>query len=300
VKAFLAFMCRQVRLDCDPRDPGEPFARKHKRPTIALLARHARIHEQVLQLAGASAAQRAHPQTGAPEADVDVQAGVKVSRAAVLAAGALPDLETRWSWGGRPRRYDFHVAPHDTESQGAWKVDAASAPSRLGQLQHRRELSPRKTGLRTTGLGVHAPQGFDCGGHALGLLLQARHRKRGRVESSRDAGPVALQRRKDLSPDAHAREPRFAVGWVLVCDDASLSKKLTHVLSPHIEHRPDVMTPLRGHAAESGEPAATHEVKNDALDEVIRGVPERDDIGVSLCAGAIQKCVAEMPGRRLE
>ena len=134
---------RKVGVDRKTRDPGQPVARKDQRPRITLFTRHSRVDKDVLQLAGAAAPEGAHPKPGSPVAHTQLKSPLKVYRFGVVAAGAAPHLEARRVRGGAPRRDDFHVVPHDTETQGPWKVDASASPARTGKPQHRLHLRTR-------------------------------------------------------------------------------------------------------------------------------------------------------------
>ena len=65
----------EIGLDRDARNPCQPLACEHKRPPVAFFARHARVDEDVLDLASSSAADRTHPQPGPAEPQVEVQPG---------------------------------------------------------------------------------------------------------------------------------------------------------------------------------------------------------------------------------
>src|SRR5487761_1217508 len=54
----------QVRVDGDPGHPGEPLGREDQRPGVAFLAWYARVHKDVLQLAGPTSAPGPHGQRG--------------------------------------------------------------------------------------------------------------------------------------------------------------------------------------------------------------------------------------------
>ena len=92
------------------------------------------------------------------------------------------------------------------------------------------------------------------------------------MEAAEDARPVALERRQDEKARAHARKSRFQVGRVVVSDDPTPPEKLTNLTSPETEQRTHVVAAPRGHAAEAGDPAASHQVERNALDDVVRCV----------------------------
>src|SRR2546430_48747 len=95
VNAARSGRAHEVGIDRDPGDPRQPFVREHERPTVALLARHVRVDEDVLHLPGAAAAQGAHAQTRSPKTDVQPQSGAKMRHLAVATRLPLaaPHLE---------------------------------------------------------------------------------------------------------------------------------------------------------------------------------------------------------------
>src|ERR1700694_2653225 len=60
----LALRRGEVGFYREPGDPREPFAREDQRPRVAVLARHACVDEDVLQLARAAASGRPHAKAG--------------------------------------------------------------------------------------------------------------------------------------------------------------------------------------------------------------------------------------------
>ncbi len=49
-----------VFVESHARNPGQPVTGKNQRPAVTVLARHSRVHEDVLELARASPADRSH------------------------------------------------------------------------------------------------------------------------------------------------------------------------------------------------------------------------------------------------
>src|SRR6266851_1952709 len=193
-----AFGGHQLGVDGVSRDPGELLICEDEREAVAVLARDARVDEDVLQLARATASGRPKAQAGAAIAEAELDTGAEVDGVTLLTARAASHLEPRRGLRSRLRPADLHAAPHDTETQAAGKIQASPASAWPGQLQHRFEVSPRKAGLAAARVGVHPLQGFNLGGRVLGDLLKARGGERGAVEAARDAGTVALERGQDL------------------------------------------------------------------------------------------------------
>jgi hypothetical protein len=158
VKHLLPRDGRQVRIDRQPGYPCELLSREHEWPTVALLARHARVHEDVLELARSATTGRPESKTRAPEANSQLETGAKVRGLAVVTPGAAPHLEAWRVNGGTLRGDDFHAVPHDTETQAARKVYASTAPAGTGQPQHGSEMRPRQAGLAAAGLRVEKLQ----------------------------------------------------------------------------------------------------------------------------------------------
>src|SRR5882672_1293621 len=113
-----AFRTPKIGVHGDARNPGEPVAGENQRPRIAVLARHSRVDQDVLQLARASAARGAHAQPGAPESEPDSQVGLQVSRIRIVAAIAVLYLQTR-SIAALCGRVDLHEVAHDTKTPPA-------------------------------------------------------------------------------------------------------------------------------------------------------------------------------------
>jgi len=86
---------RKVSVDNNAWDPGQPVARENKRPCISLFARHARVNKDVLELASASPASRAHRQARTAKAQLHVGACLEVGGVLIRAAQAPRDLEAR-------------------------------------------------------------------------------------------------------------------------------------------------------------------------------------------------------------
>src|SRR5438874_1286936 len=84
---------RQVSVDGQSGNPREPLTRKHERPFIALFARHARVHKDVLELARAPSTRGPEPKARPAEADPQLEAAAKVDGVAVVAARAAGHLE---------------------------------------------------------------------------------------------------------------------------------------------------------------------------------------------------------------
>jgi hypothetical protein len=115
-----------------------------------------------------------------------------------------------------------------------------------------------------------------------------------------DAGPIALERRKDVEPRAHAREPDVFVRRVFVGRDAAQPQELAHLASPNAQPRAQVMTAPRRHAAKPGDAAASHEVHHDALDEVISGVSENNQMRTCLDSRPVKELVPQLSSGRLD
>src|SRR5712664_1659397 len=111
------------------------------------------------------------------------------------------------------------------------------------------------------------------------------------METSNDARLVALERRQDMQTRMHAGKVRVDVGWVCIGDDLTLRQELEHLAPPNAQQGTHVMTTPRGHAAESRQPAAAHQVKRHTLDEVVRGVRDGNRGGIRFSACAIEKFV---------
>src|ERR1700716_4099356 len=86
----------QVRVDSDPWNPGEPVGREDERPCVAVLARHARVHKDVLQLARPAAALRSHRQARPAKTQPQIDAGLEMRSAPVVAAGAAGHVKARF------------------------------------------------------------------------------------------------------------------------------------------------------------------------------------------------------------
>ncbi len=79
----------------DAWNPGEPIAGENQRPRVAVLTRHPRVDQDVLQLARASSARRPHPQPGLAESESNMQVRPQVNRIRIVAPVASLDLELR-------------------------------------------------------------------------------------------------------------------------------------------------------------------------------------------------------------
>ncbi len=262
---------RQVGVDGEAGNPGELLAGEDKGPAIALFARHSGIDKDVLELARAAAAGRPESKAGSPETDPQLKARPKVGGLTVVAAGAGPNLEA-----GRVKRRalgrdDFHVIPHDTETQAAGKIDASPAKPGADQAQHRREVGPGQSGRGAAGFRVEQLEDFHGRGlrhgpHSIsvdrtrraplsGLLPRSRSERR-RVETSLDARPVALERRENLESRTYARKPGVEVRRVLMRHDLPLVQELAHFALPNVDERTHVMAAPGRHAAKPREPAS--------------------------------------------
>src|SRR5689334_17995004 len=91
----LAFRGHELGVDGVTGNPRQPLAREHEREGVTLLARDARVDEDVLQLARAAAAGRPQAQAGSAIADVQLDARAEVDGVSLLAARAAPHLEPR-------------------------------------------------------------------------------------------------------------------------------------------------------------------------------------------------------------
>src|SRR5438445_6653506 len=80
-----------------------------------------------------------------------MKAGPKVGSLSVVAARAGPNLESRRVGGCGLGGDDFHVVPHDTETQAAGKIDAPAAPTGADQAQHRNDVGPCQSGRGPAG-----------------------------------------------------------------------------------------------------------------------------------------------------
>ena len=239
---------------------------------------------------------------------------------AVVAARAAPDLEASRLARSGLRRHDLHEVPHDTETQASRNIDAPAATTRSGEPQHRFQVGAREAGLGAPRACIHQLQ--DLHRHGFGQRPQPGRRQRSRshrsgslggrgvvpsrgggrrgVEAAENARPVALERRQDEKARAHTRESRFQVGRVVVSDDPTPAEKLTNLTSPDTEQRPHVVAAPRRHAAEAGDPAASHEVERDALDDVVRRVRGGNEVRIRGNARALEKRIAKLARGRLE
>jgi hypothetical protein len=177
--------------------PGQPVAREHQRPGVAIFARHSRVHKDVLELARTPAAQRSHPKAWTAEADREFMAGAKMCDPTIAAARATCDHESGLL-SRVLRRNDLHVVPHNTETQAAGKIHAPTASPRTRHPEHRLDVLPGKAWLATSRLDIDLLQNFDRGGRVLGDLLPSRGGQGGRVNSPGDARPVSLEPGQDL------------------------------------------------------------------------------------------------------
>ena len=143
----MAGRTHKVGVDRDPWHPHQPFAGEHQRPVVAFLTRHARVHEDVLELSASAPAGGSHAQAGAAIAQPQVEPGLKVGRIGIAATEALPDDEARAGTVLRPRLCsrcdDLHVFPHDTKTQASGKVYTSAAPPGPRQSDHRSQMSAR-------------------------------------------------------------------------------------------------------------------------------------------------------------
>src|SRR2546423_13935160 len=69
---------------------------------------------------------------------------------------------------------------------------------------------------------------------------------------------------------------------------------------PDRQQRPDVRPPAGRHPPSAGQATAPQQVQDHALDEVVRGVPERDQIPAALSPGATQELVTQLAGGGLQ
>src|SRR5438094_4818240 len=127
--ARLAERARKLRVDRDARHPRKALAGKDQRPGVAVLTRHARVDEDVLELARASTPERAEAKTRPAVADPQLRSLAQVHRAAVVAPGAGHHLEPRGCFRPVPRGDHLHELTHDTETQAAGKIDAPPSPA---------------------------------------------------------------------------------------------------------------------------------------------------------------------------
>ena len=153
MKTWLARAGRELGINHHAGNPGELVAGKHERPAVTVFARHPGVDKDVLELSATAAAHWPHPQAGPPESDPEAHADAKVGGLRVVTAVAAPDVETRPRGHGL-RRNDFHEAPHNTETQGARKVDSAPASTTFCKPRHRFEVAARQAGLATARIGV--------------------------------------------------------------------------------------------------------------------------------------------------
>jgi hypothetical protein len=61
-----------------------------------------------------------------------------------------------------------------------------------------------------------------------------------------------------------------------------------------------MITPPGGHASQSGQPAASEEVEDGTLDNVVGRVRQKDGFGAGFHPGGFQERVAQAPSRVLE
>src|SRR5205823_13006293 len=122
------------------------------------LARHTRVHEDVLQLARAAAAARAEAESRPPVADLQFQPAAQMDGAGVVAPGAKPDLEGRRRFRPVLGRDHLHELTHDTETQAARKIDASAAAAGAGEAPHGVDVPAAQTWLCTAAANVKTLQ----------------------------------------------------------------------------------------------------------------------------------------------
>jgi hypothetical protein len=79
--------------DCDPWYQGERISRENEGPRVSVFTRHARVSEDVLELARAPTAEGPHRETGPAVSDVEVEVQSEVRRGDIAASAAREDLE---------------------------------------------------------------------------------------------------------------------------------------------------------------------------------------------------------------
>ena len=111
----LARGAREIGVDGNSWNPGEPIARENHRPRIAIFARDTRVDQDVLELARAPPAERPHAEPWGPKSKPHREARLQMGRLRVLATTAISDLESRL-YGAFDGRDDLHVVAHDTKT----------------------------------------------------------------------------------------------------------------------------------------------------------------------------------------
>jgi hypothetical protein len=118
-----AWGARHICINSDTGNPCQPLAGKNEGPGVSLFAGHARVDEDVLELACPAASARTHREAWCAKAKAKIQTQVEVSSVAIATPRTARDFETRarpvlpdpGGFGG----HDLHGLPHDTQPQAA-------------------------------------------------------------------------------------------------------------------------------------------------------------------------------------
>jgi hypothetical protein len=302
----------QVTVYRDSWNPGEALAGEDQRPRVALFSGNARVDQDVLQLARTPATGGSHSQAGAAKSQMHMHAGPQVCCVDIVTAGATFDVEPGSGAGDRWGN-DFHIGAHDTKTPTSRKVDASTARSASYEVEHRGEVRPRQCGLRTSGTRVQSSQQLDRDrfshqrhirrrGHAGGEqriyleldgLLHRRRPARRAVEPEADARTIAFEGGKNHVSHARARVMEVGVRRVGIGGDSALLEELDDLSSPGPEHRTDVRTAARGHAAQARKTASPHQVQNGAFNHIVSRVSKCDNIRGDSCSRPLQEVIAK-------
>ena len=116
------------------------------------------------------------------------------------------------------------------------------------------------------------------------------------MKAPHNSGPVALESRQDLVTDPCARKCPVGVGGVLQRSDTPQAQEVEHLASPDAQDRANERTTTSGHAAETGQPATSHQVQDRALDDIVRRVRQGDQSRAGPPAGAIEEVISKGAG----
>jgi hypothetical protein len=120
------------------------------------------------------------------------------------------------------------------------------------------------------------------------------------MEAAPDTGSTPLKGGQNLAPHADARVGGVRVGGIFKRVDPTTLQEVHDLVPPNRQERANESASAGGHATQAGQAAASNEVQNRALDEVVGRVTERDDVRSALVARALEEVVPEFARGRLE
>ena len=93
VQGGLARVADEIGINGETGNPGQPVAGKDEWPAVSVLARHARVNKDVLELSGAATTQWSQPQAGLPVSDVQTSTQAQMRHLRIITTRAASDVQ---------------------------------------------------------------------------------------------------------------------------------------------------------------------------------------------------------------